>query len=145
MEKESRTRIASRGFTKVVFFFISMIALNSAINSLQNIAREYTKEISDLNFISNWLPVIALTFLTLGWLTTHLIEAMLLKGFFKIAGILSLVLLFEISIGLWFRSFIAYDVFLRFSIAIPPLVASGAFLRYSVFRDEVFLIMQKVR
>jgi hypothetical protein len=144
MEKEPTTKIVSRRITKVVFFLISLVALSSAIARLQSIAKEYTKDISDLNFVANWLPIIAVTFFALGWLTAHLIEAMLLKKQFTIAGILFLVLLLEISIGLWFRSFITYDVLLRFSTAIAPLVLSGAFLRYSVFRDETFLIMQKV-
>ena len=140
MEKEPTTKIVSRQITKVVFFLNSLVALSSAIASLQSIA----KDISDLNFFANWLPVIAVTFFALGWLTTHLIEAMLLKKQFTIAGILFLVLLLEISIGMWLRSFITYDVLFQFSTAIAPLVLSGAFLRYSVFRDEAILMMQKV-
>jgi hypothetical protein len=128
---------------KVLIAIPGFIFLSSSMYTLQNIAKIFIDNLDKSIFIDNWMPWIAVLFFALGWFITHWIEIVLSKNQIRTAKLLfGVILIGGTLISVYFGFFIDNEVLHRFGLTSQFLVASGYFLRYSVFRDESLLLVR---
>ncbi len=124
---------------------VGSLWLSGAIGPLQHMAEVFANDVDKIVFIANWIPWLVTLCFALGWFTTHWIEIALSNNQIVVAKLLSIAVLVEVfSISVYFHFFSNNNVLYRFDPAVMPLIFSGCFLRYSVFRPEGLLQMQKM-
>jgi hypothetical protein len=123
---------------------VGCLWLSGAIGSLQHMTEVFANDVDKVVFIANWIPWLAILCFALGWFTTHWIEIALSNNQIVVAKLLSIAVLIEVfSISAYFHFFSNNSVLYRFDSAVLPLIFSGCFLRYSVFRQESLLQIPK--
>jgi hypothetical protein len=127
----------------VGFAIVGLIGLSAAFGQFLKIGDLYGSDVSHIMLVSNWFPWVGALLIALGWFTAQSIETALLNQSKTLITILFLLLLFEIVFAdIAFRKIIDHVVFNHFST--PLIVLSGAFLRYSTFRQEALEIQKKM-
>jgi hypothetical protein len=142
---ERSEKVPARGGTKFAFAILGCISLSGGISSLQHVTQSFGEDVKYMSLIENWLPWIATLFFIIGWFIAHWLEGALLQRQIKMARILAIAyLLGMLIISLTLTNLVVHPVFNRLGSVSSSLILSGFSFRSSIFRDEVFLLMQNL-
>jgi cation transport ATPase len=121
------------------------ITLGSSIASLQNMAKFFADDIDQAIFVANWIPWLAVLCFGLGWFLTDRAEVALIKNQHGIAkSLLAVALVGSPLIFVYLLSFSSHEVLHRFASPAVFMVLSGYLFRYSAFKQDSVLELQKL-